>query len=365
MMTGNVKIIAEIGVNHNGDMGLAKDTIMAAKNSGATCVKFQLFSASKLASKQSHRSAYQVKNTGEGGSQIEMLQQLELSVNDMITLRDFCKDHCLEFLLSAFDDESLKALKSPLEMSLIKIPSGEITNIPMLIEIGSTFNEIILSTGMSTMADVELAIAALSYGRAQKNADTFTSSADAIAKIMAAYYDDAIRNDMLSNLTLLQCTSEYPAPVEDVHLNVMKSMAHAFGCNVGFSDHTLGSHIAVAAVVMGAKVIEKHFTIDKTLPGPDHLASSSPEEFQEMVQQIADIERALGNGIKTVSPSEEGTVNVARKFVTASQNIKEGDTFSTDNICVKRGNGKLPPISLYDIYGDIAKKEYETDDGVQ
>lgn len=364
-MSDKVKIIAEIGVNHNGDMTLAKDTIDAARDSGAHIVKFQLFSANKLASAASVKSGYQIKNTGEAGSQLEMLKRLELSIEEMAELRDYCALKGLSFLLSAFDDDSLKALKTPLNLSQIKIPSGEITNIPMLIQIGREFDQIILSSGMSLLRDIELAVATLCFGRAGGDPETFKSASDAVEKIFLVYDDVKHRAALLQDLTLLQCTSEYPAPVDEINLGAIKTMAQAFHCDVGFSDHTLGTHIPVAAVAMGARVIEKHFTLDKNLPGPDHLASSSPEEFQEMVKQIDDVQQAMGDGVKVISPSEMGTINVARKFVTATQPIGQGDIFSDQNIGVKRGKGTQPPIALYDFYGKTALESFEIDDRVE
>ena len=364
-MNNQIKIIAEIGVNHNGDMELAKDSIVAAKEAGADIVKFQLFSATKLASKSSQKSGYQIRNTGGSGSQVNMLKQLELSIDGMAKLRDFCHQQQLTFLLSAFDDDSLQAMKYPLNLSDIKIPSGEITNIAMLIEIGQSFENIILSTGMSLLTDVEFAVAALCFGKAGGDPSQFKDSDDAIAKIYQAYDEPTNRAALLPHLTLLQCTSEYPAPVEDVNLRTMATMAQAFHCDVGFSDHTLGSHIPVAAVAMGARVIEKHFTLDKNLPGPDHLASLSPAEFADMVKQINDVQQALGDGVKTITPGERDTIGVARKFVIAEQQIDKGALFTKENIAVKRGKGTMPPIKIYDLYNRAAPVRYESDDGIE
>lgn len=364
-MNSQVKIIAEIGVNHNGDMGLAKESIVAAKEAGAHIVKFQLFSAARLASESSHKSGYQIRNTGESGSQVNMLKQLELSIDQMAILRDFCHQQKLTFLLSAFDDDSLQALKSPLNLSDIKIPSGEITNIAMLIEIGRSFENIILSTGMSLLTDVELAVAALCFGKAGGDPSQFKDSNDAISKIYRAYDEPINRAALLPHLTLLQCTSEYPAPVEDVNLRAMATMAQAFNCDVGFSDHTLGSHIPVAAVALGARVIEKHFTLDKNLPGPDHLASSSPAEFADMVKQIGEVQLALGDGVKAITPSERDTIGVARKFVMAEQDIEKGAQLTKENIAVKRGKGMMPPVKIYDLYNRSAPVRYKSGDGIE
>lgn len=364
-MKNNVEIIAEIGVNHNGDMCLAKDMIDAARASGATCVKFQLFSTEKLVSKSSLKAAYQIRNTGDTSTQMQMLRQLEFGVQDMLELQDYSARANVSFLLSAFDDLSLEALISPLQMSKIKIPSGEITNIPMLIKIGSNFDQIILSTGMCNLTDIELAISALCYGRSHKNGPNFKDSHDAINNMMLAYNENAIRNDVLNGLTILQCTSDYPAPSSEANLLAMKNVGNAFGCNYGFSDHTEGRHVALAAVALGATTIEKHFTLDKNLPGPDHAASSTPEEFRKLTQEIDDILDALGSGIKHVVPSEFNTISKARKFLTAGRAIRRGDIFTEENITYKRGIGRFPPLRIYDFFGKVSDKDYDADGAIE
>ena len=326
-MKNRVKIIAEIGVNHNGKLSLAKDSIDAAKEVGADCVKLQLFSSSILAASNASKGAYQIRNTGAEGSQLKMLETLELSADEFAELKEHCENLKIDFLLSAFDEHSLVVMKDLLDAKSIKVPSGEITNIPMLIEIGRSFNEIYLSTGMSFISDIELAIAALCYGSSSNGAIDFKSSNDAKEKLFDAYNNDTIRSKILQKLVILQCTSDYPAPVEDINLRAMVGMGQIFDCAFGFSDHTEGSHVPVAAVAMGACTIEKHFTLDKNLPGPDHLASSSPSEFREMVKHIRDVELAMGSFLKTVSKSEQGTMSVARKFITSKRQLKKGKIF--------------------------------------
>lgn len=363
-MENLAKIIAEIGVNHNGDLCLAKESVDAAREAGADCVKFQLFSSKKLAASNASMGEYQVRNTGKRGSQLQMLEELELSADDVAELKKYCSNGNIEFLLSAFDEDSLKVITDRYKMHSIKVPSGEITNIPMLIEIGNKFEEIYLSTGMSFLSDIELAIAALCYGKRSGGVVDFSSSLDAKNKLYEAYNDEKTRHALLQRLILLQCTSEYPAPAEDINLKSMIGMSKIFNCRVGFSDHTVGYHIPVAAVAMGASVVEKHFTLDKNLPGPDHLASSSPMEFRLMVDKIRDVELAMGSSLKTISKSETNTISIARKFVTAIDNIEVGDRFSLDNICVKRSRGTAAPIRIYDFIGNKSKKKFMIGDDV-
>jgi N,N'-diacetyllegionaminate synthase len=292
-------IIAEAGVNHNGSLELAQKMIDAAVETGADAVKFQTFKAEKIVSRYAPKAKYQKKTTAAGESHLEMIKKLELDAADHQALIDYCKKKNIRFLSSPFDLESIDLLNE-LGLNIFKIPSGEITNLPYLRKIGALKKEIILSTGMADLGEIEDALDVLiKAGTARKN------------------------------ITVLHCNTEYPTPYEDVNLKAMETMGLAFpGIKVGYSDHTLGIEVPIAAVAMGATVIEKHFTLDKNMEGPDHKASLEPEELKAMVHAIRNIEKALGNGIKKPSPSELKNMPIARKSIVAARNIRKGELFT-------------------------------------
>lgn len=326
-------IIAEAGVNHNGDIELAKKLIDAAANAGVDYVKFQTFNSKKLVSKNAQKAKYQKENTGNiSESQLDMLQNLELSRDMHLELIMHCKTQDIKFLSSGFDLESIDFLNE-LNIDLFKVPSGEITNLPYLRKIGSLGKPIIISTGMADIKDIKAAL------------DVILSS-----------------GGNLHDITILHCNTEYPTPMRDVNLKAMNSIKDIFNVNVGYSDHTLGIEIPIAAVAMGAIVIEKHFTLDNTMEGPDHKASLEPDELKAMVNAIRNIEVALGHGRKEPSISEKKNKVVARKSIVANTEIKKGDIFTELNLTVKRPGLGITPMKWDELIGQKSNKNYQEDD---
>ena len=333
-MTSSTKtlIIAEAGVNHNGDLELAKQLIDAAADADADVVKFQTFQANQLVTNQAEQALYQQKAIGKKQSQLSMLQQLELKPDQHEELINYCKHKNIEFLSTAFDSESIELLAS-LQIKRWKIPSGEITNLPYLRRIGSQREPIILSTGMANLGEIEAAIKVLEKAGSSRN-----------------------------QITVLHCTTEYPAPFEEVNLRAMRSIAEAFGVDVGYSDHTKGIAIPIAAVGMGATIIEKHLTLDRNLPGPDHKASLEPTDFAAMVCGIRSVEKALGDGIKQPTVSEEANLKVVRKSLVAARPIRSGEIFSANNITAKRPGTGISPMHWDDWIGRQASRDFSTDE---
>lgn len=327
-------IIAEAGVNHNGDINLAKQLIEAAAEAGADYVKFQTFKADKLVVKTAEKAAYQKANTpGQANeSQLSMLKKLELSEADHRELIDYCADKNIEFLSTAFDEESVELLKI-FGVKLGKIPSGEITNLPYLELMAKSFEQIILSTGMADLQEVRNALEVLENAGADKN-----------------------------KTTVLHCTTEYPTPFADVNLRAMRTIKEKCDVKIGYSDHTLGIEIPIAAVALGANVIEKHFTLDRTMEGPDHKASLEPDELKEMVRSIRNVETALGDKIKQPSNSEKKNIAVARRSIIAARPIKKGEVFSSENLTAKRPGTGLSPMLWREIIGQIAERDFEADE---
>jgi len=325
-------IIAEAGVNHNGSLYMAHKLIDAALDSGANIVKFQTFTTDSIITKGAEKAAYQKKTTDTDESQFEMIKKLELDRHAHIELIDYCEKKGIEFLSSPCDHDSIDLLHE-LELKRFKIPSGEITNLPYLRHIGSYSRPIILSTGMSTLSEIEGALNIL------EKAGT-----------------------LREQITVLHCNTEYPTPMEDVNLNAMLMIRDELGVEVGYSDHTLGIEISTAAVALGATVIEKHLTLDRNLPGPDHRASLEPEELMAMVAAIRNIEKAMGDGMKKPSPSESKNLPVVRKSIVAKKPIKKGERFSEDNLTVKRPGTGISPMEWDDIVGKRADKDYQPDD---
>ena len=327
-----VFIIAEAGVNHNGSVDLAKQLIDVAVDSGADAVKFQTFKAENLVSKNAQKADYQKQTTDESESQFEMIKRLELDVATHKKLIKYCNEKGIMFLSTPFDSDSINLLNE-LNLKIFKIPSGEITNLPYLRHIGSLVKQVILSTGMSTLQEVD---------------DALTILVDAGTK--------------KENITVLHANTMYPTPMEDVNLNAMQTMRQEFNVAVGYSDHTLGIEVDIAAVTMGASIIEKHFTLDKTMDGPDHEASLEPEKLKEMVTSIRNIEKALGSSEKKPSPSESSNIKVVRKSIIANQNIKKGDLLTDKNITVKRPGNGISPMKWDSVIGSVAIKDYKIDD---
>ena len=330
-----VVIIAEAGVNHNGDVNMAKQLIDAAAEAKADYVKFQTFQSNKVISSFAEQASYQYKNTGIKESQLEMVQKLELSKQDHQLLLDHCKKTNIKFFSTSFDLPSTRFLRK-LNLGLFKIPSGEITNLPYLSLIGGYNTEIILSTGMADLGEIEQAIRVLEKNGTERN-----------------------------KITLLHCTTEYPAPFEEVNLKAMNTLREAFGTEVGYSDHTEGIEVAIAATALGASVIEKHFTLDKSLHGPDHKASLDPDELKKMVYSIRLIEKSLGDGRKEPSQSEIRNKSVARKSLVAKKLIKKGDKFTRNNIAIKRPGYGISPMKIDDVLGRKAIREFTTDEMIE
>ncbi|MEK9657134.1 MAG: N-acetylneuraminate synthase [bacterium] len=324
-------IIAEAGVNHNSDVSLAKKLIDLAVIAEVDAIKFQTFKAETLASLDAQKAAYQNQKTSSSESQFDMLLKLELTHDMHLELIDYCKQKDILFLSSPFDCESIDYLNQ-LKLPICKIPSGEITHIPYLRKIGQLNKKTILSTGMCTLKEIEFAINFL-----------FKSGLDR------------------SHLSLLHCTSEYPCPFEDVNLKAIETLKKEFGLPVGYSDHTSGITVPIAAVAMGATIIEKHFTLDKTLPGPDHQASLEPDELEQMVKAIREVEKAMGNGVKQPAKSELKNINIVRKSIVAKRRIKKGEVFTEDNLICKRPGTGLSPMQWDKVIGIKADKFYEED----
>lgn len=328
-------IIAEAGVNHNGNMGLAYQLIDEATRAGADIVKFQSFKADKLVTRDAKKAAYQKANMQDGDdSQFNMLKRLELSETMHLDLMAYCEKKGIRFLSTPFDVESAVHLSS-LGITTGKIPSGEITNLPYLRTMARTFPEIIISSGMSDMEEVAAAIRVLT--------DTGTKK---------------------ENIILLHCNTEYPTPMSDVNLRAMLTMHQELGVRVGYSDHTEGIEIPIAAVALGAVVIEKHFTLDKNMEGPDHKASLEPDELKAMVEAIRNIEKALGTGEKQPSPSEIKNKEIARKSIVAAQAISAGEVLSEENLTVKRPGNGISPMCWDEVVGSRAIKNFQADEQI-
>lgn len=350
-------IIAEAGVNHNGSVDLAHRLVDAAADAGADVVKFQTFRASSLVSRSAPKAAYQTRQTGAEESQLEMLKALELSESAHHELLRHCADRGVEFMSSPFDAESLNFLIS-LGVRRIKLGSGELTNAPMLLAVGQSGLPLILSTGMSVLAEVEAALGVLAFGYANKGAQPCRQA------FLSAWASPTERWQAFSKISLLHCTTEYPAPRDQVNLRAMQTLKAAFGVECGFSDHTEGIAVSIAAAAMGATIIEKHFTLDRSLPGPDHKASLEPRMFKAMVDGIREVESALGDGVKVPVPVELPNMLVARKSLVATRPIKLGETITADAITVKRPGSGLSPFEYWDVVGTVAQRDYAFDDPI-
>lgn len=334
-MTHRTLIIAEVGVNHNGDLDLARQLIDAAAAAGADMVKFQTFNANRQVTRTAKKADYQTQTTDSTESQHAMLHRLELTEAMHKELIAHCATRNIGFFSTGFDIESVDLLVS-LGQDRFKIPSGEITNLPYLRHIGQLGKKVILSTGMATLGEIEAAIEVLDQAGTPR-----------------------------AKLTVLHCTTEYPTPMHEVNLRAMQSIHAAFGVAVGYSDHTSGIEVAIAAIAMGATVIEKHFTLDRNLPGPDHQASLEPEELKAMVAAIRNIEIALGDGIKRLTPSEARNKLVARKSLVASRAIKAGEVFTAENLAAKRPGTGISPMWWDEVLGKKAQRDFIADELIE
>lgn len=352
-------IIAEAGVNHNGQLKLAKDLVSAAADAGADRVKFQTFSAGKLVAAGAGLAAYQAKNIGQNVSQKEMLQKLELSYEDHLAVMEQCQIKDIAFLSSPFDEEAADFLVNRLKLKQIKIPSGEITNAPLLLKLAQSGCAVILSTGMCDLKDIEAALGVLAFGYSH------TKEKPSLPGFATAFNQPKSRETLQDKVILLHCTSNYPATSSEVNLRAMGTLRKEFGLPVGYSDHTNGIEVALAAVAMGAVCIEKHFTLDKDLPGPDHKASLDPQELAEMVRGIRSIELALGSEKKEPQASEFSTRKVARKSLVAAGPIAKGEELTSLNVVAKRPGTGLSPFHYWDLLGKRASRDYKEDDLLQ
>jgi N,N'-diacetyllegionaminate synthase len=334
-MTKKTLVIAEAGVNHNGDMSMAKRLIEVAADAGADFVKFQTFNADRLVSVSAQKAQYQTNGSSSSETQHAMLQKLELTPEMHFQLIAHCNANKIGFFSTGFDEQSVDLLMQ-MGQTRIKVPSGEITNLPYLRHVARHGVPVILSTGMAILGEIEAAIAALEQ--------------------------TGLPREMI---TVLHCTTEYPTPMAEVNLNAMLTIGAAFGLPVGYSDHTQGIEVAIAAVALGARVIEKHFTLDRALPGPDHRASLEPAELKAMVSAIRNIEVALGDSVKRLTPSEAKNKSVARKSLLANRPIEAGEVFSAENVVAKRPGNGLSPMRWDEVIGRVATRAYKANDFIE
>lgn len=351
-----VFVIAEAGVNHNGSLDMAIKLVDAAAEARANAVKFQTFSAHKLVSRLAAKADYQIANTGSADSQLQMLERLELSPDAHHELARHCKAAGIEFMSTAFDEGSLDFLVTEIGISRIKIPSGEITNAPYLLHAARHGKPILLSTGMSTLTEVETALGVLAFGYSG------TKSSPSLPEFENARRSHTGRSALEKMVTLLHCTSQYPAPADQVNLRAMDTLARACGLPIGYSDHTLGIAIATAAVARGALVLEKHLTLNRTLPGPDHQASLQPEEFQAMVRAVREVEHALGSAEKAPTASEFRNRIAARRSLVAAGKIRKGEKFNAANVAIKRPGNGISPLRYWEWLGKAADHDYAEDE---
>lgn len=356
----SVFIIAEAGVNHNGSIDMAKQLVDVAAAAGADAVKFQTFKAEDLATASAPKAEYQCRTTVQEESQYSMLKKLELDGKAHRLLIEYCRQRGIEFLSTPFDIVSVDFLSNELSLAKLKISSGDLTNAPLVLHLAQTGKPVILSTGMSTLDEVEEALEVLAFG--------YLNSVEIKplrGEFKEAYRSEAGRAMLKQNVSLLHCTTEYPTPFAEVNLRAMDTLRDAFGLPTGLSDHTEGYAVALAAVARGAVIIEKHFTLDRSLPGPDHAASLKPNELKDMVAGIRQVEAALGSGRKGPTPSETKNKSIARKSIVASRFIRQGEIFSSDNLTCKRPGGGIAPIHYWDYINKIADRDYEKDESIQ
>jgi N-acetylneuraminate synthase len=357
-MNGRVFIIAEAGVNHNGINDLAFKLIEAAAKVGADAVKFQTFKTDQLVCRRAEKASYQIKQTGDKESQFEMLKKLELGEGLCRDLARHCEAHKVQFLSTPFEIESLKFLVQELDLPRLKLSSGEITNAPLLLESARVRKPILLSTGMATLGEIESALGVLAFGLLQKK------EAPSLQNFQRSYCSKEGQLVLRDFVTLLHCTTEYPASFENVNLNAIDTLQSAFGLEVGYSDHTTGIVASVAAVSMGARVIEKHFTLDCDFDGPDHSSSLEPAEFKNMVDSIRQCEQIMGSSIKIPSAVEMENRMVVRKGLVAARDIAKGEVFSEENITCKRPGDGLSPMNYWDVLGKVASRSFSADEPI-
>ena len=353
-------IIAEAGVNHNGSLQLALKLIEAAAAAGADAVKFQTFQADQLVSSSAGKAEYQKKLTNATESQYEMLRRLQLSLDDHFQLVQHCRKHGISFMSTPFDELSLRFLTDELGLDLLKFSSGDLTNLPLILKAARKGCKVILSTGMATLVDVELALATLAFGYIARGDVKPSEQA-----FRQAYCSSEGQQELTEKVTILHCTTDYPTAYDDVHLNKMITLRRTFQLPTGYSDHTMGTEIPVAAVALGASVIEKHFTLDRSMEGPDHQSSIEPSELAHLVQQIRHVEDAFGIPNKIPAISELKNMEPSRKSIVAAKDIEVGETFEEMNMTVKRPGNGLPPSMFWSMIGRKANRAYKKDELIE
>lgn len=356
-MSRRVFVIAEAGVNHNGSLDMACRLIDTAAAAGADAVKFQTFRASAVISRFAHKAEYQIANTGSDESQLEMVRKLEFGEAEHRVLIEYSHRRGIEFMSTPFDLDSVRLLTEHFDLARLKIPSGEITNLPLLLAIGRVGKPMILSTGMATVEEIEAALSALAFAIGAP-ADAVPTPRD----LLRSYEAPAVRECLRSRVVLLHCTTEYPAPFEDVNLRAMDTLSSHFGVPVGYSDHTPGITVPVAAVARGATVIEKHITLDRGLPGPDHVASIEPDELAQMVRMIREVEVSLGDGRKRPMESELKNIAIARKSLVAARPIMRGELYTEENLTTKRPGSGVSAMRYFEFLGRPAPRDYAEDE---
>ena len=356
-----VYIIAEAGVNHNGNIDLAYKLVDIAVAADADAVKFQTFVADSLVTKSAKKADYQIESGDSEETQYSMLKRLELKQSEFSDLQKYCLEKKIDFLSTAFDQESLNFLYKDLKLPILKIPSGELTNAPFVLEHARTGCDLILSTGMADMEEIKMALSVIAYGLLNKT-DRSTPS---IASFKKAYKSKEGQEALIKKVTILHCTTQYPTPLEDVNLHAIETIRNSLGLRVGYSDHTQGITVPIAATALGVTIIEKHFTIDCTMDGPDHRASLDPKKLKEMIKAIRSTELALGSHIKKITESEILNKAVARKSIVATQDIKKGDTFNETNIGIMRPGKGLSPYLYWEIIGSKARSQFKIGDYIE
>ncbi|WDU80203.1 N-acetylneuraminate synthase [Lysinibacillus sp. G01H] len=348
-------IIAEAGVNHNGSLELALKLVEEAAKAGADAVKFQTFKSENVISKKAEKADYQKSTTDISETQLEMVKKLELSYEEFVIIAEHCIKNNIIFLSTGFDNESLDFLNEVLDIPWIKIPSGEVTNAPLILKAAQTHKNILLSTGMCTIEDIHNTMSIIYYGYTR-------NSTPANFEEVKRIYETENKDILKEKVTILQCTTEYPTPIEDLNLKSIQFLSDTFGTKVGLSDHSEGIIAPSIAVALGATVIEKHFTLDKNMEGPDHKASITPSELRQLVEMIRYTEKALGCNDKNVAFSEKNNIRIARKSLVAANDIKESEIFTEHNLAIKRPAEGITPLLYWDLIGREAKKNYGKDD---
>ncbi|MBD3670071.1 MAG: N-acetylneuraminate synthase [Gammaproteobacteria bacterium] len=352
-------IIAEAGVNHNGDLAIARRLVDAAVSAGADAVKFQTFRAETLVTATAEQAQYQIRNIGAEQSQYQMLKTLELKRDEYRELQNYCQERGIEFLSTPFDIDSLDFLVDELGLTRIKLSSGDLTHAPLLLASARKGVDVIISTGMAHLAELEQALAVLAYG--YQNVKGSPTREDLLHSLASPTGRELIRQ----RVSVLQCTTEYPAPVESANLMAMDTMHQAFGVRTGFSDHTVGIAVAIAAVARGASIIEKHFTLDREMQGPDHKASLEVDELRSMIEGIRQVELAIGDGMKLPHDSELANLKVARKSLVAAVPVKAGETWTEHNLSIKRPGDGISPFAYWEMLGTIANRDYVQDEQLE